>query len=326
MSNINFTCPHRSRKSKAVGIISTCILMGLVVMVASNSASAELSSKPELEQWFSGLTNLEDPQAVLDLLFRHHCEPNSTNAAGDTILHIAAANGWDGLIYSACAAGCDPRLRNAAGLTAHEIAVAKNNLKVIGRLTEAEMWLAPQDPVRMASDFSVKDLDGKQVVLSSFRGRTVALFFQCTFDKRFNYTWLDYAQRLHDSPAGKQGRLVVLVATPDDPKIIKALLQDHGYTFRVLSDPQDTIRTPLRLYAMPAVLIDSGGGIRWQRRMWPRSAIEDNGLFLATEKVLAGNFRYNSVFPTATTAGKTNSEQILYDFEDGFQDWKTAGN
>ena len=262
------------------------------------------------------------------VIARQGGEVNATNAEGDTILHIAAAKGWVGAVYAACAAGSDPRLRNTAGLTAHEIAVAKNHLKVVARLSEAELWLAPQAPVRPAPDFSVTDLDGGQVALSSFRGRIVALFFLCTmsYNKDFNYPWLDYAQRLHDSPGGKQGRLVVLVATPDDPKFIKGFLQDHGYTFRVLSDRKDTIRKTLGLYAMPVVLIDSGGGIRWQRRMWQRSEVEDNGLFLAAEKVLAGNFNYRSISPAATTTDKPDSEHVLYDFEGGLQDWQTTGN
>lgn len=259
---------------------------------------------------------------------RHGGEVNATNAAGDTILHVAAAKGWDGAIYAACAAGSDPRLRNAAGLTAHEIAVANNNLKVLARLSQAELWLAPQDPVRPAPDFSVTDLDSGQVTLSSFKGRTAALFFLCLMPwaKDFHYTWLDYAQRLHDSEEGKQGKFVVLVATPDDPKTVKSFLQDHGYTFRVLSDRKDTIRKALSLYAMPAVLIDSGGGIRWQRRMWQRSELEDSGLFLATEKVLANRSIYRSTSSAATTAGKSGSEQSLYGFEDGFEGWKTTGD
>ena len=61
------------------------------------------------------------PEAAI-VVARHDGEVNATNAEGDTILHVAAAKGWSDAIYPACAAGSDPRLRNAAGLTAHEVA------------------------------------------------------------------------------------------------------------------------------------------------------------------------------------------------------------
>jgi hypothetical protein len=131
---------------------------------------------------------------------------------------------------------------------------------------------------------------------------------------------------LNDSPAGKQGRLVVLVATPEDPKSIRDFLQDRGYNLRGLSDHNDNIRKTLGLYAMPAVLIDSEGAIRWQRRMWQRNELDDDGLFLATEKLLANNYQYRPSFPEGAKAGKASSEQLLYDFEDGFENWKTMGN
>ena len=197
--------------------------------------------------------------------------------------------------------------------------------------------MAPLDPVLPAPDFTATDLDGNQVTLSSFKGHVVALF--CGSER--------YAGRLHDLPESKQGKLVVLVATPHNPKSVKTpspshavagystppddpnpaqALQNDGYAFRVLFDPQDSIRKTLGLYSAPAVLIDAAGAIIWQKRIERRLEKEDSGLFLATEQVLANHFKFCSTFPGSVTEGKTNSEQVLYDFEDGFQDWKTTGD
>lgn len=204
--------------------------------------------------------------------------------------------------------------------------MADGNAKALGQLAEAELWLSPLDPAHFAPDFSVTDLEGKRVRLSSFRGRTVALFFlgAVDYNTNFEYMLLGYAQKLQHSAAGRQGRLVVLLATPIPRETIRPIVQEHGYTFRVLCDPDDTIRTALGLYATPAVLIDPEGRLVWQRRLWEQSKVEDSGLFLAVKHVLAGNLTFRPV--SWATKSPTDSEQVLFNFENGFGGWKLTGD
>jgi peroxiredoxin/transglutaminase-like putative cysteine protease len=245
----------------------------------------------------------------------------------NSILHQIAAGQSDESIYDTVCAGADLRAHDADGLTAHEVAMANGNAKAVAQLAEAELWLAPQNPAFLAPDFSVNDLDGNQVTLSSFRGRVVALFFfrPLSDPKNFHYTWLDYAQKLNDSSAAKEGKLAVLVVAPDASDATRNVLQEHGYTFRVLSDPQDTVRTALGLYAMPAILIDAQGRLVWQLRLGPsRAKVEDGGLFLAVKQVLADNLSFR---PVSSTAAESDDDgQVIFDFEDGFDGWKMAGD
>jgi peroxiredoxin Q/BCP len=103
--------------------------------------------------------------------------------------------------------------------------------------------LAPGDP---APDFTLPDADGKQVSLSSFRGRRVVVYFYpaastpgCT---KQACDFRDSLAQLDD--AG----IDVLGVSPDAPAKLVKFRDAEGLTFPLLSDPDRRVLTAYRAF------------------------------------------------------------------------------
>ncbi len=120
-----------------------------------------------------------------------------------------------------------------------------------------------------AIDFALKDLDGRTIRLSDFRGTNVILL-------NFWATWcipcikeLPHFQKFHDMYKDKG--LVVLAVTVDGPQslaLVRPFLKRYQYTFPVLLDTESKV---VALYnprvVLPySILIDRDGNIRQARQ------------------------------------------------------------
>lgn len=113
-----------------------------------------------------------------------------------------------------------------------------------------------------APDFTLKDLDGKSLTLSSFKGKTVFInFWDTTFDAAVNQ--MPYLQALYNDWS-KQGNVVLLtIDIEEDAATVKAFMQSHNYTFPVLLDSKQEVAEKYSIQYIPtSLLIDKNGKLQ----------------------------------------------------------------
>ena len=152
--------------------------------------------------------------------------------------------------------------------------VAKLLLLLLGLLVIAALILKPgPDPEppgpAQASppalvDFTVKDLAGKPVSLSDFRGQVVLVNFWATWCSpcKEEMPILDAYYRQHQP----QGFLLLGINVSDRPEEAAAFVKQHGYSYPILFDPPGNVLLDLGIQGLPAsLLVDREGGLvtRW---------------------------------------------------------------
>ena len=114
----------------------------------------------------------------------------------------------------------------------------------------------------LAPDFTLRDLEGKQVRLSQYRGKVVLLNFWATWCApcRLEMPTMEKAYRKYKD----QGFEVVAVSVDAGPKsAVLQFLQEFGLTFQVLLDPHMDILHQFHSFSLPtSVVIDRRGVIR----------------------------------------------------------------
>jgi len=129
--------------------------------------------------------------------------------------------------------------------------------------------LAGADVPRPAPDYSVKLTTGKQIPLSTYRGKVVALFFVSTDCPHCQETssYMEKMQRQY----GSRGLQPLAVAfNPMAIMLVKEFIGKTGVTFPVGYEERDPVfaflqRSPkLQTYVPIVVLIDRNGVIRGQ--------------------------------------------------------------
>ena len=120
---------------------------------------------------------------------------------------------------------------------------------------------APQTN-HVAPDFTLPDLEGKQVSLSKYKGKVVLLNFWATWCPpcRLEMPTMEKAYQKYRT----KGFEIVAVSIDSGPtSAIKDFLQEFGLNFQVLLDPQmETLRT-FRGFSLPtSFVIDRRGVIR----------------------------------------------------------------
>lgn len=90
-----------------------------------------------------------------------------------------------------------------------------------------------------APGFTLKDQDGQEVSLESFRGSNVLVYF---YPRAMTPGCTVQACGLRDSSSdlGKQG-IVVLGVSPDQPKALKKFIEKDHLNFTLLSDPDHAV-------------------------------------------------------------------------------------
>lgn len=92
---------------------------------------------------------------------------------------------------------------------------------------------------QLAPNFELKDIHGKTVELSSFRGKTVLLYFWADFCPSCKREFPE-TQEFYDK-LKKQDLEVVAVNVGQDVQISKEFAQEFKATFSMLTDPQKDI-------------------------------------------------------------------------------------
>lgn len=100
---------------------------------------------------------------------------------------------------------------------------------------------APAAVVGSAADFTLRNLDGQSIALSSFRGKVVLVNFWATWCGPCQVE-MPHLQKLHVE-LGQKG-LVILGISADDSKLdasVKPLVKSKGLTYMILRDPDTRV-------------------------------------------------------------------------------------
>jgi peroxiredoxin len=114
----------------------------------------------------------------------------------------------------------------------------------------------------VAPDFTLPDLEGNQISLSTYKGRVVLLNFWATWCPpcRLEMPTMEKAYRKYRD----KGFEVVAVSVDAGPKSsVKSFLKELGLSFQVLLDPDMETLRAFRGFSLPTtVVIDRQGVIR----------------------------------------------------------------
>lgn len=116
-------------------------------------------------------------------------------------------------------------------------------------------------------DFSVKDLSGETVKLSSLRGKTVLVNFWATWCSPCKEE-MPLLQSYYDSHK-QDGFVLVGVNVSDDAEDAQTFIEEYGYTFPVWSDPPGNVLIDLGMNGLPASLVISPEGTVVKRWIGP---------------------------------------------------------
>lgn len=112
-----------------------------------------------------------------------------------------------------------------------------------------------------AADFTIKNLQGKDVTLSSFKGKPVLLNFWAT--------WCPYCRKeraeLNElyKEYSKKGLVIISVANDGSIDKVKKYIENNPANYIVLSDQDNIVTEAYAVYALPTnFLIDRNGTIK----------------------------------------------------------------
>ena len=111
-------------------------------------------------------------------------------------------------------------------------------------------------------DFTVKDLDGREVQLSSLRGQVVLVNFWATWCSpcKEEMPVLQAFYQAHQA----ENFLLLGVNVSDDAEDAARYMAENGFTFPVWSDPPGNTLMDLGLRGLPAsILVDADGNLQW---------------------------------------------------------------
>lgn len=112
----------------------------------------------------------------------------------------------------------------------------------------------------MAPDFTLKNLKGKPVTLSQYRGKVVFLNFWATWCPPCRAE-MPAMERLNEVYAGRDF-VILAVNVEEDVAAVKTFLKEHPHSFTVLLDPEARAQNLYGVYRFPETfLIDKRGKI-----------------------------------------------------------------
>jgi peroxiredoxin/outer membrane lipoprotein-sorting protein len=114
---------------------------------------------------------------------------------------------------------------------------------------------------KKAEDFTLDDLDGKPVRLSSLRGKVVLLDFWATWCGPCRIE-MPSIQKLHRE-FKTRGLVVLGINYGEEPARVRPFLLKNGYEFRILLDRMQSVGQRYQVSGIPALfIIDKSGTIR----------------------------------------------------------------
>jgi peroxiredoxin len=142
------------------------------------------------------------------------------------------------------------------------------------------------------SDFTVRDLSGKEVAFAALKGPvTVVTFISTTcpisnaYDDRMNAVYQDYSAR------GVKF-IFVNANSNEPPAVVEKHAKDVGFTFPVYKDPRNALADRFGATVTPeSYVIDETGAIRYHGQIDDsrnEARIQTRGLRMALDAVLAG--------------------------------------
>ncbi|MBI5888212.1 MAG: TlpA family protein disulfide reductase [Deltaproteobacteria bacterium] len=122
-------------------------------------------------------------------------------------------------------------------------------------------------------DFTLPDLDGKQVSLKDFRGKVVFLNFWATWCKPCEDE-MPSMQALYNGMKGQPFEIIAVSIDSDGTEVVKAYAKKYGITFTVLHDRSGKVKEAYKTTGVPETfIIDQNGVIAekvWGPRDWTR--------------------------------------------------------
>lgn len=106
----------------------------------------------------------------------------------------------------------------------------------------------------MAPDFTLKDLNGKPVTLSQFRGKVVVLNFWASWCPHCREE-MPSLERLNEVYGSSNFALLAVNVEGDGEGAVKSYLAKNPFNFRVLLDSKLTVQDLYGVYELPETLI-----------------------------------------------------------------------
>lgn len=135
----------------------------------------------------------------------------------------------------------------------------------IERVRNPAVGIGPQVGTQ-APDFTLKQIGGQQVSLSSLRGTTVVIYVWSPWCPacRAEAPILEKAYQAQASNGSASGRFEILAVTAQNEQTnVNAFIQEFGLTFPVFIDAQGEVADLYQVFDMPALFfIDKAGVIR----------------------------------------------------------------
>jgi len=133
-------------------------------------------------------------------------------------------------------------------------------LLLLAALLPLAAWGAGSSPSKEAPGFTLKNLDGKTVSLSQYRGKVVFLNFWASWCPPCRQE-MPSMERLNEV-FGKKDFVILAVNVEQDIEAVKAFLEDYPYTFPILLDPEAKAQQAYGVYRFPeSFLIDKKGNV-----------------------------------------------------------------
>ena len=116
-----------------------------------------------------------------------------------------------------------------------------------------------------APDFTLKDVDGREVALKDLRGKAVLLNFWATWCEPCRDE-MPHLEALHEAFKDK-GLVVIGINATESAEIARKYFAEQGYTFQSLLDPAGDAYNKYGAGGYPGtVLIDKDGIVRYAQR------------------------------------------------------------
>ncbi|QPJ63867.1 MAG: TlpA family protein disulfide reductase [Candidatus Nitronauta litoralis] len=116
--------------------------------------------------------------------------------------------------------------------------------------------------IKVAPEFSLKDLTGKTVDLKDLRGKPVLLNFWATWCQACKEE-LPSMQRLHETMKNEGVQVIAISIDRADPEEVQKYVDQYKLTFPVLLDPNQETRRRYFIMGLPtSYLIDANGKLR----------------------------------------------------------------
>ncbi|MEK6673529.1 MAG: TlpA disulfide reductase family protein [Nitrospirota bacterium] len=121
-------------------------------------------------------------------------------------------------------------------------------------------WSADALISNMAPDFTLRDMQGKEVALSSFKGKAVLLNFWASWCPTCTAE-MPAMNKLHKDHIGK-GMVVVAVSTDKSQTALSNYLARNQFDFIVLKDADSKAARQFKVFSIPMTfLLDKNGVI-----------------------------------------------------------------